>query len=763
MTRESQLTQPQRLLSLFIDVSIVATACVYLFGSIYPPVGDKGYWAYSALLGVLVGSKLVTPYYVKPVDAISYAVPAFVSLMLINQWGLWTTNLRWGFSLAASFSALIFALGLANIVTNSLKSDWAETASNQLRLALELLGQPRFIYTPLALFAVFAFHSGNWLEAVVILMVVGLVVWWSFGDFLIGLYQKLINALSQKKLKGVAGELVAFQDPGLVLLRQQSEGDIKKHDILYVGDRHGPKKLVVALDLVGRFEGILVRTVDLGNVSAASQSLISGSGIDGTAYHLSDDTLDEVCGNQNIDRAEQKQIVGLVSQDTAIDKLYFEVVDNTDLESGRLVSARVADKKVLYQIVAGMTKEEVVLQKNTFGFIRGQSQQIGIWDPNNRKFTYCGWLPTMNTPVYLVQKSEYQIRPESIGHFPDTDFHAEIKSISDLVTHNTAILGILGVGKSMLAIELVERMIAAGIKVICLDMTNQYATELTDFHDPAYETACHERLHTASETDREAFADNPEEGGSLPNLRQAIHDDLREFLDPANPRMFKVYNPAIFSATRQFNEPRSFRTEDGNWDRGAALWSVTPVAVTQIISEATLDLLSDEMTDEARACLVYEEAHSLVPEWNSVVVEGDKSATTGSARAILQGRKFGLGCLLVTQRTANVTKSILNQCNTIFAMRSFDQTGKEFLSNYIGKDYAETLSTIPERHAVFFGKASSCENPVLVRLNDQDKFRPAFRAVHQPADLPDFNPETDHPDEAAQDEAPDSFDDDIPF
>lgn len=145
-----------------------------------------------------------------------------------------------------------------------------------------------------------------------------------------------------------------------------------------------------------------------------------------------------------------------------------------------------------------------------------------------------------------------------------------------------------------------------------------------------------------------------------------------------------------------------------------------------------LDILSSEMSEKARVCLVYEEAHSLVPEWNSVVAEGDKLATSGTARAILQGRKFGLGCLLITQRTANVTKTILNQCNTIFAMRTFDDTGKDFLGNYIGRDYAQSLSSVKERHAVFFGRGSSCENPVLMKVNDRDDFRRIFRKAHPP-------------------------------
>ncbi|MGB3046530.1 hypothetical protein, partial [Dokdonella sp.] len=63
----------------------------------------------------------------------------------------------------------------------------------------------------------------------------------------------------------------------------------------------------------------------------------------------------------------------------------------------------------------------------------------------------------------------------------------------------------------------------------------------------------------------------------------------------------------------------------------------------------------------------------------------------------------------------------------VFAMRSFDDTSKEFLSNYIGKDYAALLPALPERHAVFFGRASNCENPVHIALNDRTDFIEGFR------------------------------------
>ena len=91
-----------------------------------------------------------------------------------------------------------------------------------------------------------------------------------------------------------------------------------------------------------------------------------------------------------------------------------------------------------------------------------------------------------------------------------------------------------------------------------------------------------------------------------------------------------------------------------------------------------------------------------------------------------------MGCLLISQRTANVTKTILNQCNTVFAFRTFDDTGMAFLENYLGSGYAHVLPELEERHVVFFGKASTCENPVLLRVNDRADFTERFRREHAP-------------------------------
>ncbi|MEC5292189.1 DUF87 domain-containing protein [Aurantimonas sp. C2-6-R+9] len=327
----------------------------------------------------------------------------------------------------------------------------------------------------------------------------------------------------------------------------------------------------------------------------------------------------------------------------------------------------------------------------------------------------------MNAPVFLLEEHEAGPEDDCIGHFPATPYGVRLDP-SECVTHNTAILGILGVGKSYLAIELVERMIARGIKVLCLDLTNQYETLLSDFLDPAYEAIKKAELVAAGSGG--VAHQNKELGGSRNAFVAAVIEQIRSFLDQDDDHYLRIQNPAQLRVTKQVS----------GWNADtAAFQRLTASEITAIFSDAALHICQElGMADHARLCLVYEEAHSLVPEWNSVATEGDKAATAKSARAILQGRKYGLGCLLITQRTANVTKTILNQCNTIFAMRTFDDTGKDFLSNYIGSDYAGILPSMQARHAIAFGKASSCENPVLIRLNDQDVFRGRFRPDNPP-------------------------------
>ncbi len=750
-----QLTQSQRATALLIDVGVLLVVSLIAFGSIIPPIGDKGFWFYTALLGILVGTKLVTPFYVKPVDAVAYAVPAFIALMLSNSWSQWATNAQVAYVVAVAMSVFVGAGAFLALLLHGWQKPKLQALSNRIRMMVDGASAPAVLYCPIMIFAMFAYHydAPNELVAVAIAML--LTTTFSVGGIVITTLVRVRLVWVNGPAAAEFGVVVAYQKPGIYLLRSESLDERHLPMPILVNDELTGPRCAYAVDTIGRENGHLCRAIELSSSPQNEITQFARGVPPGSSIQLSDETV-QAASSEIRDAVEgARSIVGLVAPETTVSRLYIEITGGEGIEVGRLVSVMVGNVKVLYQIVAGATREEAVHQKNTYGFIRAQAQQVGVWQ--GRKFTQCRWLPEMHTPVRLEEQVEYAMEVQTIGRFPKTNYTAEIGDINQLVTHNTAILGILGVGKSMLAIELVERMLAEGIKVICLDLTNQYAIELSDYYCEEREVESLQAIREACERDQDASNDNPERGGSLPHLKEAIRSDLEQFVSEESNQLLKIYNPSEFVATRQETEPRSYQ-QDGRWQRSAGLYSVTPVQATQIISETALNCLSGAMSDRAKVCLVYEEAHALVPEWNSVVVEGDKRATSGTARAILQGRKYGLGCLLITQRTANVTKSILNQCNSIFAMRTFDETGKEFLSNYLGHDYANELSSLPERHAVFFGKASNCENPVLIALNDRADFLSTFRGANPPPEKSEMCRERGHEDEPAHDGG-----DDLPF
>ena len=723
--REPALSQKARFILLLIEAGVLCLASWVAFGQILPPDGEKGFWFYTALLGLILGTRLDTPFYARPADVVLYAAPAAVALALGSTWGKWGSDIKLAFVMAMTFCVIAGVLGAVAILLKDTKHPWLQRVSNAARVLAETLGAPRTIYTVVILFALYAFHFQSPVESTTILIAWVLTAVLSPLESSVRIGRRLMRIFKPDTIIDSDGEVVAYQTPGLILVRQSASSRIATGDLIAVHDPLGKTRLALALDHVGRDEGVLLRTIEIEGVEVPAS-------LEEQVFTLNENAVVRVPSTDStIAKADlikdKESIVGLVATDTSVEKLFFEVVKDDGLEEGRLVEVKIGGRKVTYQLVNGLTKEEIVQQKNTHGFVRAQAQKIGEWDVGAKHFKHVKWLPKPNSPVLLKSTSEFQPSSSAVGHFPGTNYPVSIKSIDELVTHNTAILGILGVGKSMLAIELVERMMVEGVKVICIDLTNQYSNALAPYYDLASEQGSLDNLRQIGQAGKTKVHQNVEQGGSRREFAEALAADVASFLDPATPTRLKIYNPTQFEVWRQDSRP---------FNNTASMASLSPAEITHIISDATLQAASVlGMTHRARVCLVYEEAHSLVPEWSSAVAEGDRAASNGSARAILQGRKYGLGCLLVTQRTANVTKTILNQCNTVFAMRTFDETGKEFLANYIGKDYASSLSSLAERHAVMFGKASSCENPILIRLNDREKFLEAFRADNPPPDL----------------------------
>ena len=92
-------------------------------------------------------------------------------------------------------------------------------------------------------------------------------------------------------------------------------------------------------------------------------------------------------------------------------------------------------------------------------------------------------------------------------------------------------------------------------------------------------------------------------------------------------------------------------------------------------------------------------------------------ATVNSiAQIALQGRKYNIGFIVIAQRTANVSKTVLTQCNSIIAFQELDKTSNEFLSSYLGQEYIRTLSSLKFKTAIATGKAFRSTAPMIFEV-----------------------------------------------
>lgn len=259
-------------------------------------------------------------------------------------------------------------------------------------------------------------------------------------------------------------------------------------------------------------------------------------------------------------------------------------------------------------------------------------------------------------------------------------------------------------------------------KVVCIDITGQYYSDLVKYIDSGINEIDYTSIDAIINPTYKTINKDIEEGGNHKLFKEIVYKRLESLFDTIEERVL-IVNPQTFNVSYQVGEVKNKKVGPGanDWAEVASMRDLSVAEITRIISEVSLDLCKSKgITDEARLLLVFEEAHSLVPEWNSVSNDGDKNATNGTAKVILQGRKYGLGSFVITQRTANISKSILNQCNTIFAMRIFDDTGKHFLENYIGSEYSNLLPTLEERHSIVIGKSMKLKQPVILELNDKN-------------------------------------------
>ncbi len=86
---------------------------------------------------------------------------------------------------------------------------------------------------------------------------------------------------------------------------------------------------------------------------------------------------------------------------------------------------------------------------------------------------------------------------------------------------------------------------------------------------------------------------------------------------------------------------------------------------------------------------VLEEAHAYL----NTSTEGPASAAV--RRIVKEGRKYGLGAMIVSQRPAEIDPTILSQCGTIFALRLANSTDRSHITSTVSDNLEGLFSMLP--------------------------------------------------------------------
>ncbi len=133
--------------------------------------------------------------------------------------------------------------------------------------------------------------------------------------------------------------------------------------------------------------------------------------------------------------------------------------------------------------------------------------------------------------------------------------------------------------------------------------------------------------------------------------------------------------------------------------------------ITALISSEILRAASSK-TDCIRPCfLVYEEGHNFAPAGQPAVSHRIIKKIAG------EGRKFGVGFAVVSQRPSKLDPDVTSQCNTLIAMRLKNPDDQRFItktSDMVSKADIDELPSLSTGEALICGR--SIPAPLLVKI-----------------------------------------------
>ena len=694
----------------WVRVSILIVSIVVIFilsriftGYFIPKDARDTLIFQDALLLIVIGVALLEKFYTKPADSMVNSLMGIVTMISVYNLA---PKLAWW--LVFSYAGLVFLLATTSTAIYSFEVQnpkWHRIANIAYTPAV-ILGQARIMYSVLFLFAVFAFKGIQSLQTAVLIIFWGIfIVIWPLK------LPQLISSISASRAKNKpVGHVLRTDWPNIVRITIQPEINWNNSSIKIFQQAGGGQHLVLPLyyepqgeELVGT--GLVVKPVVIKTPSLEDGYIYD---VDENAK-VSDADVSEALGG-----GSTSKLVGFIVEDSTISEIKFEIWNPKACWEGMLIWCDIAGNHVFFQVTNGCTKEEV-FQSNRHGFQLGSATQLGILD-EKRGFLKYGWVPRMNTPIFAESESFGEgIKVDQKGDFiygtvPGTKLNVAGPFVENF-DHHTAILGVTGSGKTELAFDLIRHTTAQGYKVICIDLTARYESRLNDLQPKNLSLSA----------------------GNIAELNNRLFDvETGQYGAPAEKKALQASSQKIRQDVQKAIQEFMTATDEGNRLGIIALEEISNTKATLFITEMYLTCLlhytKENFGKTPKVLIVVEEAHTVMPEPNTMGLgDYDSRGLVGKiAQIALQGRKYGVGLLVIAQRTATVSKSILTQCNTIISFNCFDDTSLGFLENVYGASYVPLIPNLPNLQAIVFGKGVRSQRPIIIQVPfDENKAKMA--------------------------------------
>lgn len=189
---------------------------------------------------------------------------------------------------------------------------------------------------------------------------------------------------------------------------------------------------------------------------------------------------------------------------------------------------------------------------------------------------------------------------------------------------------------------------------------------------------------------------------------------LMEEWTGGGPAISELMGQFVGRATGECGDKRDIRIVDIS---GLPNEVAGPLAamIARLLFQYKLYQTQDERAKDP-ILLVCEEAHRYVPDRGEAEYAAAQSAIRRIAR---EGRKYGIGLMLVSQRPADIESTVIAQCGTWLVLRLTNSADQQHVSRFLPDGLSGMTRVLPalaQQEAIFVGEGAAL--PARVRVRD---------------------------------------------